>query len=245
MWGLVLVYEELQDNEPGMYWSEQTWGVSACTQRQQLWLPLLTLWVPASPKLVQLSLGTLRWLSSVLTACTNIYCLNLFSIRSHPEGPIMPTDILLNENPFPMWKQKLPLPVLSRSPNRFQRHREKLRQWKAQSCLPRETIEKPVKVHLHHTWCSATTAHTPARTPVLRSWELVHVHRAAPQPCSCDSEAPCTGTWHNFPGFHKDTTWLLSWQLLPQRFYPLSHKCLQLTLKPLEINGPEINLVLR
>lgn len=122
---------------------------------------------------------------------------------------------------------------------------QKPRQWKARSCSPRETIEKPVTVNLHHTRCSATTVHTPAKKHVLRSRELVHVHRAAPQPCSHDSEPPCTGSWHSFPDFQKNTAWLLSRQLLPQPFYRRSHKCLQLTLNPLEISGPEINLVLR
>lgn len=28
MWGLVLIYEELQNEEPGMCWSEQIWDVS-------------------------------------------------------------------------------------------------------------------------------------------------------------------------------------------------------------------------
>lgn len=36
MWGLVLVYKELQDKEPGMHWSEQIWDVSVYTHSQQL-----------------------------------------------------------------------------------------------------------------------------------------------------------------------------------------------------------------
>lgn len=93
MWGLVSVYEEMKDKEPGMYWSGQIWDISVYTHSEQLGLSLLTPWVPASTTLVELSWGALRGLSSV---GINIYCLNLLSIRSHPEGPVTPTDILLN-----------------------------------------------------------------------------------------------------------------------------------------------------
>lgn len=34
MWGLVLVYEEMQNEEAGMYWSEQIWDVSVETHSQ-------------------------------------------------------------------------------------------------------------------------------------------------------------------------------------------------------------------
>lgn len=36
MWGLVSVLEEMQDEEPGMYWSEQIRDVSVYTHSQQL-----------------------------------------------------------------------------------------------------------------------------------------------------------------------------------------------------------------
>lgn len=36
MWGLVSVYEEMQDKEPGVYWSEQIRDASVNTHSQQL-----------------------------------------------------------------------------------------------------------------------------------------------------------------------------------------------------------------
>lgn len=88
-------------------------------------------------------------------------------------------------SPFPIWKQKLSLPVLSRSPNKIPSCMEKTRQWKRQTYSPRDTIEKSVRVNLHHSQCSATPTHTQAKIHVVCIWELVHVHGAILYRCFC------------------------------------------------------------
>lgn len=110
-----------------------------------------------------------------INSVRSISCLNLFSIRPHPEGLVI--NVTLRQKAS---TKSFPHPSpLSRSPNTFQ------------SCMetPRQTVKAAVVLSQRNYWeinqseftpharCSATATHTPARIPAGCVWQLVQ-HRA-------------------------------------------------------------------
>lgn len=139
-----------------------------------------------------------------------------------------------------MWKQKLPVCII-------QVTKQTRGAWKSSDSESHSPAHPEKLLRNLLEWIYTTLGvlqPLPTQLPKCVSWELGHVPRAAPQPCSCDSELLAQALDRVSQISRRTRRDCLAGSCCSSPFILCHSNVCSFPLNPLEVNDPEINLVL-